>query len=91
MTGSRSAGSPWTQAEVAQLHALIASGAKVGLIAPKYSQGGIYSRRSSFKKTRRDLTSMRNAFAPIRASRVCSRKYPWAVKSETQAARSTRG
>lgn len=58
MTGPRPAGRPWTQAEVAQLHELIASGAKVGLIARKLkrSPGAIYSRISSFKKTPRDLS-----------------------------------
>jgi hypothetical protein len=58
MTGPRPAGRPWTQAEVAQLDQLVASGAKVGLIARKLkrSPGAIYSRISSFKKTPRDLT-----------------------------------
>ena len=58
MTGPRPAGRPWTQAEVAKLHELIASGAKVGLIARKLkrSPGAIYSRISSFKKTPRDLS-----------------------------------
>ena len=58
MTGPRPAGRPWTQAEVAQLHELIASGAKVDLIARKLkrSPGAIYSRISSFKKTPRDLS-----------------------------------
>jgi hypothetical protein len=41
-----------------QLHELIASGVKVGLIARKLkrSPGAIYSRISSFKRTPRDLT-----------------------------------
>jgi hypothetical protein len=58
MTGPRPAGRPWTRAEVAQLHELIASGVKVGLIARKLkrSPGAIYSRISSFKKTPPDLT-----------------------------------
>ena len=58
MTGPRPAGRPWTLAEVAQLRELIASGAKVGLIARKLkrSPGAIYSRISSFKKARSDLT-----------------------------------
>ena len=58
MTGPRPAGRPWTQAEAAQLHELIASGAKVGLIARKLkrSPGAIYTRISSFKKTRHDLS-----------------------------------
>jgi hypothetical protein len=57
MTGPRPAGRPWTRAEVAQLHELIASGAKVGLIARKLkrSPGAIYARINSFKKTPRDL------------------------------------
>jgi hypothetical protein len=57
MTGPRPAGRPWTQAEVAQLHELIASGVKVGLIARKLkrSSGAIYTRISSFRKTQRDL------------------------------------
>lgn len=57
MTGPRPAGRPWTQAEVAQLHELIASGAKVGLIARKLkrSPSAVYSRISSFKKTPREL------------------------------------
>jgi hypothetical protein len=57
MTGPRPAGRPWTQAEVAQLHELIASGAKVGLIARKLKRSpcAIYSRISSFKKTPREL------------------------------------
>jgi hypothetical protein len=58
MTGPRPAGRPWTQTEVAQLHRLIASGAKVGLIARKLkrSPGAIYSCINSFKKMPRDLT-----------------------------------
>ena len=58
MTGPRPAGRPWTRAEVAQLHQLIASGVKVDLIARKLkrSLGAIHSRMSSFKKTPRDLT-----------------------------------
>ena len=58
MTGPRPAGRPWTQAEVAQLHRLIASGAKGGLIARKLkrSPGAIYSRINSFKKMPRELT-----------------------------------
>jgi hypothetical protein len=57
MTGPRSAGRPWTRAEVAQLHQLIASGVKVRLIARKLkrSPGAIYSRISSFKKTPHEL------------------------------------
>jgi hypothetical protein len=35
MTGPRPAGRPWTRAEVAQLHELVASGVKVGSIARK--------------------------------------------------------
>ena len=58
MTGPRPAGRPWTRAEVAQLHEMIAAGAKVGLIARKLkrSPGAIYARISSFKKTPLDLT-----------------------------------
>jgi hypothetical protein len=58
MTGPRPAGRPWTQAEVAQLQELIASGARVGLIARKLkrSPGAIYTRISLFKKTPRDLS-----------------------------------
>jgi hypothetical protein len=58
MTGPRPAGRPWTRAEVAQLHELIAAGTKVGLIARKLnrSPGAIYARISAFKKTPRDLT-----------------------------------
>ena len=58
MTGPRPAGRPWTQAEVAQLHELIASGAKVGLIARKLKRtpGAIYTRISSFRKKPRDLS-----------------------------------
>jgi hypothetical protein len=58
MTGPRPAGRPWTRAELAQLHELIAAGAKVGLIARKLkrSPGAIYARISSSKKTPRDLT-----------------------------------
>jgi hypothetical protein len=58
MTGPWPAGRPWTQAEVAQLHELIASGVKVGLIARKlkHSPGAIYTSICSFKKTPRDLT-----------------------------------
>jgi hypothetical protein len=58
MTGSRPAGRPWTLAEVAQLRNLIASGAKVGLIARKLkrSPGAIYARISAFEKTQRNLT-----------------------------------
>jgi hypothetical protein len=58
MTGPRPAGRPWTQAEAAQLHELIAAGVKVVLIARKLkrSPGAIYSRINSFKKTPRDLT-----------------------------------
>jgi hypothetical protein len=57
MTGPRPAGRPWTRAEVAQLHDMIATGAKVGLIARKLkrSPGAIYARISSSKKTPRDL------------------------------------
>ena len=58
MTGSRPASRPWTQAEVAQLHELIASGVKVGLIARKLkrSPGAIYTRIGSLKKTSGNLT-----------------------------------
>ena len=58
MTGPRPAGRPWTRAEVAQLHELIAAGVKVGLIARKLkrSPGAIYSRISSFKKTPHNVT-----------------------------------
>jgi hypothetical protein len=58
MTGPRPAGRPWTRAEVAQLHELIAAGVKVGLIARKLkrSPGAIYARISASKKTPRDLT-----------------------------------
>jgi hypothetical protein len=58
MTGPRPAGRPWTRAELAQLHELIAAGIKVGLIARKLnrSPGAIHSRISSSKKTPRDLT-----------------------------------
>jgi len=58
MTGSRPASRPWTQAEVAQLHELIASGVKVGLIARKLkrSPGAIYTRISSFEKASRNLS-----------------------------------
>ena len=58
MTGPRPAGRPWTQAEVAQLHELVASGAKVSLIARKLkrSPAAIYTRISSCKKPRRDLS-----------------------------------
>jgi hypothetical protein len=58
MTGPRPAGRPWTRAEVAQLHQLIASGVKVDLIARKLkrSPGTIYSRISSFKKTPHNVT-----------------------------------
>jgi len=58
MTGPRPAGRPWTRAEVAQLHQLIASGAKVGLIARKLrrSPGAIHSRISLLKKNPRDLS-----------------------------------
>jgi hypothetical protein len=58
MTGPRPAGRPWTRAELAQLHELIAAGIKVGLIARKLnrSPGAIRSRISSSKKTPRDLT-----------------------------------
>jgi len=58
MTGPRPAGRPWTRAELAQLHELIAAGAKVGLIARKLkrSPGAIYARISSSKKTSCDLT-----------------------------------
>jgi hypothetical protein len=58
MTGPRPAGRPWTRAEVAKLHELIASGVTVGLIArkPRRSPGAIYARINSFKKTPRDLT-----------------------------------
>jgi len=80
MTGPRPAGRPWTQAEVAQLRELIASGVKVGLIARKLkrSPGAIYSRISSFEKTPRELTldakrrslpSERLAFAHASAQR----------------------
>jgi hypothetical protein len=58
MTGPRPAGRPWTRAEVAQLHVLITSGVKVGLIARKLKRSpcAIYARISSFKKTPRDLS-----------------------------------
>ena len=58
MTGPRPAGRPWTRAEVAQLHELIAAGVKVSFIARKLkrSPGAIYSRINSFKKMPRDLT-----------------------------------
>jgi hypothetical protein len=58
MTGPRPAGRPWTRAEVAQLHEMIAAGAKAGLIARKLnrSPGAIYARISSSRKTPRDLT-----------------------------------
>jgi hypothetical protein len=57
MTGPRPAGRLWTQAEVAQLHELIASGVKVGLSARKLKRtpGAIYARVCSFKKTPRDI------------------------------------
>jgi hypothetical protein len=58
MTEPRPAGRPWTRAEVAQLHEMIAAGAKVGLIARKLkrSPGAIYARIYSSKKTSCDLT-----------------------------------
>jgi hypothetical protein len=58
MTGPRPAAQPWTKTDVAQLHRLIASGAKVELIARKLkrSPGAIYSRIYSLKKMPRDLT-----------------------------------
>jgi hypothetical protein len=58
MTGPRPAGRPWTRAEVARLHEMIATGAKVGLIARKLkrSPGAIHARISSSKKTSCDLT-----------------------------------
>jgi hypothetical protein len=58
MTGPRRPGRPWTRAEVAQLHEMIAAGATVGLIARKLkrSPGAIYARISASKKTPRDLT-----------------------------------
>jgi hypothetical protein len=58
MTGPRPARRPWTRAEVAQLHEIIAAGAKFGLIARKLkrSPGAIYARISASKKTPRDLT-----------------------------------
>jgi hypothetical protein len=58
MTGPRPAGRPWTRAEVAQLHEMIAAGAKVALIARKLkrSPGAIYARISASKKTPHDLT-----------------------------------
>ena len=58
MTGPRPAGRPWTRAEIALMHELIASGAKVSLIARKLkrSPGAIYARISASKKTPRDLT-----------------------------------
>ena len=58
MTGPRPAGRPWTRAEVAQLHEMIAAGAKVGLIARKLkrSPGAIYARISASKKTPHHLT-----------------------------------
>jgi len=57
MTGPRPLGRPWTRAEEAQLRKLIASGAKVGLIARKLkrSSGAIYARINSFKKMPRKL------------------------------------
>jgi hypothetical protein len=57
MTGPRPAGRPWTQAGVARLHRLIASGANVGLIARKLKRtpGAIYARINSFEKMPRDL------------------------------------
>jgi len=77
MTGPRSAGRPWTQAEVARLGELIASDTKVGLIARKLkrSPGSIYSRIRSSKKTpgepfkaqRFTLPSERLAFAHANA------------------------
>jgi len=77
MTGPRSAGRPWTQAEVARLGELIASDTKVGLIArkPKRSLGAIYSRIRSSKKTPSELfktqplslPSVRLAFAHAHA------------------------
>jgi hypothetical protein len=58
MTGPRPAGRPWTLAEIAELHVLIAAGVKVGLIARKLkrSPGAIYARICSSKKTSCDLT-----------------------------------
>ena len=78
MTGPRPAGRPWTQAEVARLGELIASDAKVGLIARKLkrSPGAIYSRIRSLKKRpgeipfkaqRLSLPSERLAFAHANA------------------------
>jgi hypothetical protein len=58
MTGPRPAGRPWTLAEEAQLHVLVASGVTVGLIARKLkrSPGAVYARVSSLKKKPRDLS-----------------------------------
>jgi len=58
MTGPRPAGRPWTRAEVAQLHEMIAAGVKVGLIARKLkrSPGAIYARISSSNQTPRNVT-----------------------------------
>jgi hypothetical protein len=52
MTGPRPAGRPWTPAEEAQLHELIISRLKVGLIAKKLkrSPGAVYARINSFKR-----------------------------------------
>jgi len=52
MVGRQPTGRPWTRAEQTQLRKLIASGAKVGLIARKLkrSPGAIYARIDSLKK-----------------------------------------
>ena len=57
MTGPRPAGRPWTRAEETQLRELIASGAKVEVIARKLkrSAGAIYARINSFKRMPPDL------------------------------------
>ena len=66
MTGPRPAGRPWTEAEVARLHALISSGLKIDLIARqlKRSPGAIYTRISSFKKPRDLLLGAQYPFRP---------------------------
>ena len=58
MTGPRPPGRPWTPAEVARLHELIAAGVKVGVIARKLKRtpGAIHARIYSFKNTLRDQT-----------------------------------
>jgi hypothetical protein len=63
MTGPRPAGRPWTPAEEAQLHDLILSRVKIGLIAKKLkrSPGAVYARINSLKKLPRDLPSERLA------------------------------